>query len=219
MDREEKSQLSPEALSEKIVSIVNRIKTDSDSNPVELEEIKKIIRKNVPFFMRGAFSAYILRELLNSNNGRNNGKPQRERKDRRESKFQSVPLEKAAKPQPRKNDEGKKPVEQKSAPAAEPKTQNAEPQARKEEKEERVIPEGAKTLYLNVGKMKRLYAKNLSQILQADLGITREDIYSLRVHDKYSFITMSEENCEKAIEKLNGKEINGRIAMLSYSNR
>ena len=219
MDREEKSQLSPEALSEKIVSIVNRIKTDSDSNPVELEEIKKIIRKNVPFFMRGAFSAYILRELLNSNNGRNNGKPQRERKDRRESKFQSVPLEKAAKPQPRKNDEVKKPVEQKSAPAAEPKTQNAEPQARKEEKEERVIPEGAKTLYLNVGKMKRLYAKNLSQILQADLGITREDIYSLRVHDKYSFITMSEENCEKAIEKLNGKEINGRIAMLSYSNR
>ena len=219
MDREEKSQLSPEALQEKIVAIVNRIKTDSDTNPVELEEIKKIIRKNVPFFMRGAFSAYILRELLNSTNGRN-GKPQRERKDRRETRFQSVPLEKAAKPQPRKNDEGRKPVEQKSAtPASEPKTQNAEPEARKEEKEERVIPEGAKTLYLNVGKMKRLYAKNLSQLLQTELEITREDIYSLRVHDKYSFITMSEENCEKAIEKLNGKDINGRTAMLSYSNR
>ena len=216
MDREEKSQLSPEALQEKIVSIVNRIKTDSDSNPVELEEIKKIIRKNVPFFMRGAFSAYILRELLNSNEGRN-GKPQRERKDRRESKFQSVPLEKAAKPQPRKNDVPKKPVEM---PATDVKPQqNAEPQVKKEEKEERVIPEGAKTLYLNVGKMKRLYAKNLSQILQAELEITREDIYSLRVHDKYSFITMSEENCEKAIEKLNGKDINGRTAMLSYSNR
>ena len=217
MDREEKSQLSPEALQEKIVAIVNRIKTDSDSNPVELEEIKKIIRKNVPFFMRGAFSAYILRELINSNENRN-GKPQRERKDRRENKFQSVPLEKAAKPQPRKNDLPKKPVEQKPATEVKPQ-QNAEPQVKKEEKEERVIPEGAKTLYLNVGKMKRLYAKNLSQILQAELEITREDIYSLRVHDKYSFITMSEENCEKAIEKLNGKDINGRTAMLSYSNR
>ena len=217
MDREEKSQLSPEALEEKIVSIVNRIKTDSDSNPVELEEIKKIIRKNVPFFMRGAFSAYILRELLNSSS--RNGRPQKERKDRRETRFQSVPLEKAAKPQPRKNDAPRKPAE----PAASEKPeaqQNAEqPQARKEEKEERVIPEGAKTLYLNVGKRKRLYAKNLSQLLQTELEITREDIYSLRVHDKYSFITMSEENCEKAIEKLNGKDINGRTAMLSYSNR
>ena len=222
MDKEEKSQLSPEALSEKIVSIVNRIKTDSDSNPVELEEIKKIIRKNVPFFMRGAFSAYILRELLNSSNGRN-GKPQRERKDRRESKFQSVPMEKASKPQVKKNDAPKKPAEPKGAPApavnAEEKPANADAQVRKEEKEERVIPEGAKTLYLNVGKMKRLYAKNLSMLLQTELEITREDIYSLRVHDKYSFITMSEENCEKAIEKLNGKDINGRTAMLSYSNR
>ncbi len=86
-----------------------------------------------------------------------------------------------------------------------------------EEKKERVLPPDAKTLYLNIGKMKHLYAKNLSILLQKELGIKREDIYSLRVHDKYSFITMSEENCQKAIDKLNGKEINGRVAQINFS--
>ena len=67
--------------------------------------------------------------------------------------------------------------------------------------------------------MKHLYAKNLSLMLQKELGITRDDIYSLRVHDKYSFITMSEENCEKAIAAFNGKDINGREAQINYSNK
>ena len=30
---------------------------------------------------------------------------------------------------------------------------------------------------------------------------------------------MNEENCDKAIAKLNGKEINGRIAQINYSNK
>ena len=55
------------------------------------------------------------------------------------------------------------------------------------------LPEGARTLYLNIGKMKRLYAKELSQLLQTELGVTREEIFSIRIHDKYSFISMSEE--------------------------
>ncbi len=67
--------------------------------------------------------------------------------------------------------------------------------------------------------MKHLYGKDLSKLLQSELGIKRDDIYSLRVHDKYSFITMSEENCNKAIEVLNGKDINGRVAQLSFSTK
>ena len=86
-------------------------------------------------------------------------------------------------------------------------------------RKQRELFQRAKTLYLNVGKMKHLYAKNLSILLQKELGITRDDIYSLRVHDKYSFITMSEENCDKAIEKINGMDINGRTAQINYSTK
>ena len=96
---------------------------------------------------------------------------------------------------------------------------SAEDGEKREAKPERVIPEGAKTLYLNIGKMKHLYAKDLSKLLQAELGITRDDIYLIRVHDKYSFVTMSEENCNKAIEKLNNQEINGRTAKVTYSEK
>ncbi len=88
---------------------------------------------------------------------------------------------------------------------------------KKEEKKS--LPEGAKTLYLNIGKMKHLYAKDLSLLLQKEIGVKREDIYSLHVHDKYSFITMREENCGKAIAALNGKEINGRTAQINFSNK
>ena len=67
--------------------------------------------------------------------------------------------------------------------------------------------------------MKHLYAKDLSKLLQAELGIARSDIYQIRVHDKYSFVTMSEENCNKAIEKLNNSTINGRTAKVTYSEK
>ena len=111
----------------------------------------------------------------------------------------------------------KKSVEKKTpSPSPAPIVENKE---EKQPTRERVIPEGAKTLYLNVGKMKHLYAKNLSILLQKELGITRDDIYSLRVHDKYSFITMSEENCNKAIEKINGMDINGRVAQINFSTK
>ena len=102
-----------------------------------------------------------------------------------------------------------------------PETKAADNPARTEvkEKSEHVIPEDAKTLYLNIGKMKHLYAKDLSKLLQTELGITRDDIYQIRVHDKYSFVTMSEENCAKAIEKLNNQAINGRTAKVTYSEK
>lgn len=169
----EKTALSEELLTETIGRIMSRV--NSCENPDELEAVKKIIRKNVPFTRRGYFSAMLLTELLSS------AAPKKERRE--------------------------KPV------------QPQKKQEKQEKEEKRVLPEGAKTLYLNVGKMKHLYARDLSTLLQNELGIKREDIYSLRVHDKYSFITMSEENCEKAIKALNGRDINGREAQLSYSTK
>ncbi len=191
----EADNLAP-MLEEKIRQIITKISTDP--NPAELEEIKKIIRKNVPFFSRGAFSAYLLREIASQKRAKEGKKPFE--KDKNEAKPAFA----------KKKEELKKPEEEKESLAE---------SAKEEKKEEKVLPADAKTLYLNIGKMKRLYAKQLSALLQQELGIQRDDIYTLRIHDKYSFITMSEENCIKAIEKLNGKEINGRTAQINYSNR
>ena len=169
----EKKGFDEEALKQKISEVMEAINSCAD--PDELESIKKIVKQNVPFTRRGYFAAVVLKMLME--------KPQR--KERPQKEIKSERFE-------------KKSVEKKTpSPSPAPIVENKE---EKQPTRERVIPEGAKTLYLNVGKMKHLYAKNLSILLQKELGITRDDIYSLRVHDKYSFITMSEENCNKAIE-------------------
>ncbi len=187
----DKTELSQEVLKETIDKIMSKV--NSCENPDEIEAIKKTIKQNVPFTRRGYFSAMLLKELLSASKAP--AKSERsERKERRE-----------------------RPA---SAPVTEKKeTKSENSAAENTQSEKKPLPEGAKTLYLNVGKMKHLYAKNLSILLQKELGITRDDIYSLRVHDKYSFITMSEENCEKAIAALNGKDINGREAQINYSNK
>ena len=188
----EKKGFDEEALKQKISEVMGAINSCTD--PDELEAIKKIVKQNVPFTRRGYFSAMVLKMLLE--------KPQRREKPQKENRAERFE---------------KKVVEKRNTESPSPRPQ--EPQENSQPKSEKVIPEGAKTLYLNVGKMKHLYAKNLSILLQKELGITREDIYSLRVHDKYSFITMSEENCNKAIEKINVMDINGRVAQINFSTK
>lgn len=165
-------------------------KTKADANPEELERLKRLIKKNVPFLLRSYFMAYLLREVLNANSSR----PRREVQQREQKA-----------PKPKRE--------------AKPQVLETEQKPQPKVKEEKPLPEGARTLYLNIGKMKRLYAKELGQLLQTELEVTREDIYSIRIHDKYSFISMSEENCEKAIAKINGMDIKGRTASVSYSNK
>lgn len=186
MDKETNVLSEEERLSARIEEILAKI--NSDPNPEELENLKKIIKKKVPFTRRSYFAAMLLKMLTSQ--------PERRERAPREKKREFA------------KKENTKELEKKEKETV-----------AKEAKPEKALPEDAKTLYLNIGKMKHLYGKDLSKLLQAELSITRDDIYSLRVHDKYSFITMSEANCTKAIEKLNGRDINGRTAQLNFSNR
>ena len=186
MEKETTALSDEERLNAKVDEILSSISALSNQDAEEVEKLKAIIKKKVPFFKRAAFTALLLKLVCERRY------PSAAREDRK----------KASNPRPVKKENTERPAAEKE-----------------EAKAERVLPADAKTLYLNIGKMKHLYGKDLSKLLQSELEITRDDIYSLRVHDKYSFITMNEENCNKAIEKLNGKEINGRIAQLSFSNK
>ncbi len=182
MEKEEVKGLSEEELTSRIASLMQSMKS---SDPEEIERVRAIVKKNVSFFERSAFAAYLLM---------NAAKPARQ--ERRKEREKAEKTERADKIE---KQEGQK---------------EQEPQ-----KAEKAIPAGAKTIYIDVGKMKHLYPKDLSKRLQAELGITRDDIYMIRIHDKYSFVTMSEENCQKAIDKLTGQDINGRIAKVAFSNK
>lgn len=164
-------------------------KVKVDAHPEELEELKKTFRKNVSFTQRANVTAFLLREYLKGNSSAGAG-----------GKKPAKQSDRAAKPKKETSQSERSAKPQKNTPAVE-------------------IPEGARTLYINIGKMRRLYAKELSQVFQDTLSISRDDIYSVRVHDKYSFVTLKQEDAEKAIELLNGKEIRGRVASVSYSNK
>lgn len=192
---EKENLIDSDVLAGKIQLIVSRIK--SDSNPEELDRLKKIYKKNVPFSLRGYFTAYLLREAEGKAERRND-RARDQRKRDKEQKPQRV----------------EKRAEKK--PAAPVKKENAEV---REERKPRVIPEGAKTLYVNLGKMGRIYARDLINLLMDGTGITKDDIFSIKVHDKYSFVTMSEDNCNKAIAALLGKDVNGRTVQINISNR
>ncbi|MCH3916748.1 MAG: DbpA RNA binding domain-containing protein [Spirochaetia bacterium] len=180
-------------------------KTKADPHPEELESLKKLIKKNVPFTLRGYFLAYVVRELLSQENSKT-GNRSRQHQQRNNG------------------NNGAKPRLSAAAGNTTPTSQaqngtDATAKVARPERKEKALPEGAKTLYLNIGKIRKLYAREISQMLQENLSITRDDIYAIRVHDKYSFITMDEANCEKAIALFNGKEIKGRTAQVTYSNK
>jgi len=185
-----------EVLAGKIDVITSKLL--ADPHPEQLDELKKIIKKHVPFMRRGYFTAYLLRELLNSGRPEIGQTKTNERIRKQKSAHDKVSDNVSQKKQEMKHDVGGQ---------------------SKKQRQPIVVPEGAKTLYINIGKMKRLYAKDLSQLLQSQLGISRDDIYSIRVHDKYSFVTLPEQFAEQAIAKLNGMEIKGRVASVTYSNK
>lgn len=190
---EKEDSVNLDALSEKVQQVVAKIK--SDDSPEELDQIRKVIKKNVPFTLRGYFAAYLMREAF--------GKEENKREVRRERKdFQAKDKRDFQSAEKKQRSQSQKDAE-KGAPT----------------RAERVIPEGSKTLYVNLGKIGRIYARDLVDLVTKDTGITKEEIYAIRVHDKYSFITMSEENCNKAVAALQGTDVRGRTVQINISNR
>lgn len=174
------STTGDEELVEKIQALVSAIR--ADSNPEELDRIKKLIKKNVPFSLRSYFSAYLLRASLQA--------PARKEKEVRKPRV--VREERTETP-------AQKPQEQK--------------------KPRRELPPDARTLYINLGKKGRVFARELVGLLTEDGSITKDDIYLIRLHDTYSFISMNEENCAKAITALQGRDYNGRTIQINISNK
>lgn len=191
-----------ERLSMKIDQMLEKINTDP--NPEELEAIKKMIKQKVPFTRRGYFAAVLLKALSLAD----------ERGPEKKKGFEKDGKDFRAK------DENRKPnpaVKREVKDSPKKISFENDTNDKSEKKEPKAIPEGAKTIYLNIGKMKHLYGNDISKLLQSEIGVTRADIYAIRVHDRYSFITMSEENCQKAIDKINGMEIKGRDAQVSFA--
>jgi len=131
----------------KIRSIVKQIKEEED--PDELNKLRKIVRRNVPIFLRGYFMAYLLKEA--------GGK----------------------------------------------QTAGGE----------------MKTLFVSIGKNRRVFPRDLSRLFSGTLDIRSSSIGNIKVLDNYSFIDVPEPLAEKAISMLDGKDFRGRKITVNHARK
>ncbi|MBI9099686.1 MAG: DbpA RNA binding domain-containing protein [Spirochaetaceae bacterium] len=78
---------------------------------------------------------------------------------------------------------------------------------------------GGTSLFISVGKNRRVYPRDLIQLFIGTGKIKREEIGEIKVLDSYSFITVSENSAAKAIDNLDGINYRGRNLVVNFAKK
>lgn len=190
-------EINEEQIADFLANAADRVKTTE--NVDLLADLNKIFKQNVPLTLRKYVIAYMLKESMKHYHSFGMNK-----KDLRNGR-------------PLKNNRNEKPAR------AEKK---AEVKAAAEATEERphhervvIDPDKATSIFIGIGKNRRVYPRDLVGILIAVGGLDRERIGDIKVLANYSFVQLYTEDAQSAIDKLNGYEYRGRKLAVSYSRQ
>ena len=75
------------------------------------------------------------------------------------------------------------------------------------------------TLFISVGKNRRVYPRDLARLFQSSLDIPSDDIGAIKVLDSYSFMEISKKQADRAIEGLNGTEYKGKKITVNHARK
>ena len=167
--------------------VVSKVK----ANPDELEALKKVFKKNVPLTMRSYVAAYLLK---NSSGAIFRFNSHKDREDFRSERSES---------ESRTN-------------RFEEKTESSAPQHERYTRVQ-IDPESAATVFVSIGRNRRVFPRDLVGLFISVAGIEKERIGDIRVLANYSFVQLFKEDAEKAISALNGHQYRGRALSVSYS--
>jgi len=79
--------------------------------------------------------------------------------------------------------------------------------------------ENGVSLFMGVGKNRRVYPKDIIHLFINTGKIEREQIGDIRILDNYSFITVSKEAADTVINNLNGINYRGRSLNINYAKK
>ena len=194
-------EINEAQIADYLANATDRVKTTE--NVDILSDLNKLFKKNVPLTVRKYVIAYMLKESLKHYHFSNHRRPERtERADRQERPNRNRP------------DFRNNHTEERSDPAAEAATEERPHHPRVE------IPEDqASSIFINIGKNRRVYPRDLVGILIAIAGIDRERIGDIKVLANYSFVQLYTADAQTAIDKLNGYDYRGRKLAVSYSRQ
>ena len=193
-------EIDEEKAAEFLQNAVEKITTEEDIDT--LLDLVKMFKRYVPLTRRKYVIAYMLKESLKhfhsfgrgTRNARNSfGHNGREYKNNYKNEY--------------KNDFAK------TAEAA-PETEEHPRHPRVE-----IDPDKATSIFISIGKNRRVYPRDLVGLIVAVGGIDRERIGDIKVLANYSFVQLYTEDCQTAIDKLNGYDYRGRKLAVSFSRQ
>ena len=175
--------------------LVSKVK----ANPDELEALKKVFKKNVPFTLRSYVAAYLLKNsggAIFRFNKFNDREDFRANKEERFNRYE------------------------RSEGAAEDSSEAREPREPRERFTRVQIPEeNSEVVFVSIGRNRRVFPRDLVGLFISVAGIEKERIGDIRVLANYSFVQLYKEDAEKAIAALNGHVYRGRALSVSYSKQ
>ena len=197
-------EIDEEKAAEFLENAVEKITTEEDIDT--LVELAKLFKKYVPITRRKYVIAYMLKESLKHFHGFGKfGRNARNNDRRSDRNF--------------KNDyksdyKNNYKSDYKASDAATTETEERPHHPRVE-----IDPDKATSIFISIGKNRRVYPRDLVGLIVAVGEIDRERIGDIKVLANYSFVQLYTEDCQKVIDKLNGYDYRGRKLAVSFSRQ
>lgn len=170
-----------------------------ESDPDTLEELKKVFKKNVPLTRRSYVAAYLLKACSGSImrfSARN--------------RFENVREEFRGRVEERRNR-----FENRNEHAAGEHTEENRERAPRVQ----IDPAVATSVFVSIGRNRRVFPRDLVGLFCSVAGIDRERIGDIKVLANYSFVQVYSEDADKIINALNGYDYRGRKLAVNLSRQ
>jgi len=194
---------------ERVVSFLKNAlnKVMTEENPDLLNDLKKIFKRTIPFSKRMYVAAYLTKEMQGRFHGapntRRNGNPPHGARGGRN--FKDASYGRPSYDERRGNGESFSGESREEAHSPHPRVQ---------------IDESlAATIFISIGRNRRVYPRDLVGLLVSVAGLDRDRIGDIRVLANYSFVQLFKDDTDKAIAALNGYDYRGRKLAVSFSRQ
>ena len=202
-------EINESQLEEFLTNATEKVKTSE--NVDLLSDLNKLFKKNVPLTVRKYVTAYLLKEALKHYHSFNNRRDRFEHNERNERFDRNERNSRQRQERNFRQERTERVAETaETAPAEEERPRHPRVE----------IPEDqATSIFISIGKNRRVYPRDLVGILIAIAGIDRERIGDIKVLANYSFVQLYTDDAQTAIDKLNGYDYRGRKLAVSYSRQ
>ena len=156
-------------------------RVESDNDPDTLDTLKKLFKKNIPFSRRMYVAAYLVKQANGGYRGNRFNRSDRFSHDRNDRPFG------------RRNERTQRPSRNdKTEKFAERTEHSDEHEVEHTERAPRVQIDAslATTIFIGIGRNRRVYPRDLVGLLVSVAGLERERIGDIRVLANYSFIQL-----------------------------